>query len=842
MKQLGQKPVWVFVWLLMIFIFMGCEGKTSPPADQKSTKPGALRQTDSTDGQPALQYDTEKLAAGDASAEELLGIITNDLTLFEEKESIWIAREQHLKAELANVLSNRTRLQKSKAGAMRALRKTQEKIKLAEAKKRQEEQALTKQRRLAAKAETGRSDVALVAEDQQAMKIGPQGKATAENAEKQKEPEPETADAASEVAQQDASAAAVDDSALPVNPAAQDLSISATADSIDLSWDDESDMGATAYSIYRDGVFMKSLSGTRYTEDELKSETTYCYSVKAVDANGKVLSEKKDACAQTLMADSTPPESPLEPLLRVLSENSIALSWKHSSDNIGVEGYNVYYESNIVTAVMGEAAVTMEKLSPETEYCYMITAFDASRNESPPSQEACGKTPLKDVKRPASPGSVIISERENNFIDLSWGESSDDVGVVGYNIYQDGVFLKGIASTSIFDIQVQDEETHCFSISALDATGNESRRSRQVCVTKMTVSAESEGSLGGTVWTSGTNKYGQLGNGKTKDHSILMMINNQYGVTSVASGYEHTIALKMDGTVLAWGRNNYGQLGDDTKVDRLEPVQVKGLTEIIDISVGWSHSLALKADGTVWAWGNSSKGQLGIRKSGVFTKPVKVMQLKNIISIAAGGFHSAAVSADGTVWAWGLNSKEQLGDGTLNTRYSPVKVKALSDVEIVTIGMYHTLALKSDGTIWSWGYNKSGQLGLGHSFQTSFPSQVLGLEDIVSIAAGFEHSMALKRDGTLWAWGSNKYGQIGIYDETGIAISPMLIKEIDNVEMVISGAYHSVALRRDGTVWAWGMKHSKRYKNDFNPTLISGLKGVVDISAGYQFSIAVKGR
>ena len=101
----------MFVWLLMVFIFMGCEGKTSSPVDQKSTKSGALRQTDSTGGQPALQYDTEEFAAGDASAEKLLGIITNDLTLFEEEESIWIAREQHLKAELANVLSNRTRLQ-----------------------------------------------------------------------------------------------------------------------------------------------------------------------------------------------------------------------------------------------------------------------------------------------------------------------------------------------------------------------------------------------------------------------------------------------------------------------------------------------------------------------------------------------------------------------------------------------------------------------------------------------------------------------------------------------------------------------------------------------------------
>ena len=879
--MLGQKPIWVFVCLFIVFLFIGCKGKTSTPVSQKSTKPEAQMQKDSTDLQPPLWVDIEELAASGASAEELLGIITNELTRYEEEESTLNAKELRLKAELANVLSNRTRLQEDKARAMRALREAEEKIELAEAKKLQEEQALAEQQRLEAEAEQAGGDVALATNARQVTKSGPQGKVSAENAEKQadpepetsgamdevaqldasapkgaetmdepepetadamEEPEPETADAMDEVAQLDASSASIDDSALPENPAAQDLSISSTADSIDLSWDDESDKGAAAYSIYRDGVFMKSLSGTSYTEDKLKSETTYCYSVKAVDANGMVLSEKKDACTQTLVADSTPPETPLEVLLRVLSENSIALSWKPSSDNIGVEGYNVYFESNIVATIMDEAAVTMEELLPETEYCYLITAFDASRNESSPSKVACGKTPYKDVKRPVSPGSVIISERENNFIDLSWGESSDDVGVVGYNIYQDGVFLKGIASTSVFDVKVNDEETHCFSISALDASGNESRRSRQVCVTKMTVSADGEKSLGGTVWTSGTNKYGQLGDGTTKDHSILMMINDQYGVASVASGYEHTLALKMDGTVLAWGRNNYGQLGDGTTVDRSKPVRVKGLTEIIDISVGWSHSLALRADGTVWSWGYNSKGQLGIRKSGMFKKPVKIKKLKDIISIAAGGWHSAAVSADGTVWSWGWNNKGQLGDGTLKTWFSPVKLKVLSDVEIVSVGMYHTLALKSDGTVWSWGYNKSGQLGQGHTSQISVPGRVPGLKDIVSVTAGIDHSIALKRNGNIWSWGSNKYGQTGLYDEINIVLSPKMIKEIDNVEMVISGSYHSVALRRDGTVWAWGMKYSKRYKNDYNPTLISGLKGVVHISAGYQFSIAVKGR
>src|SRR6266851_2868592 len=71
------------------------------------------------------------------------------------------------------------------------------------------------------------------------------------------------------------------------------------------------------------------------------------------------------------------------------------------------------------------------------------------------------------------------------------------------------------------------------------------------------------------------------------------------------------------GTVSAWGYNGYGELGNATFTSNNTPVQVLGpggvgfLTGVTAIAVGGQHSLALKSDGTVWAWGRNILGQLG---------------------------------------------------------------------------------------------------------------------------------------------------------------------------------------------------------------------------------------
>src|SRR5437773_924820 len=94
--------------------------------------------------------------------------------------------------------------------------------------------------------------------------------------------------------------------------------------------------------------------------------------------------------------------------------------------------------------------------------------------------------------------------------------------------------------------------------------------------------------------------------------------------------------------VRAWGYNANGELGDGTATNRYAPVQVSGLTGVTAIAGGYNHSLAILSDGTVWAWGSNALGQLG---DGTITNrsiPVQMIGLTGVTAVAGGGAHSLA--------------------------------------------------------------------------------------------------------------------------------------------------------------------------------------------------------
>jgi len=241
------------------------------------------------------------------------------------------------------------------------------------------------------------------------------------------------------------------------------------------------------------------------------------------------------------------------------------------------------------------------------------------------------------------------------------------------------------------------------------------------------------------------------------------------------------------GTVWAWGANSYGKLGDGTTTDRqLTPVQVRGeggvgfLNNIIAISAGYEHTVALRNDGTVWAWGSNGNGRLGDNTTTDRLTPVQVRGegavgfIDNITAISAGNAHTVALRNDGTVWAWGSNVNGRLGDGTTTRRTTPVQVRGegavgfLNNITAISAGNGYTAALRNDGTVWAWGSNNYGQLGDGTTTNRHTPVQVRGeeavgfLNNITAIsAAGESHTVALRNDGTVWAWGRNYFGQLG---------------------------------------------------------------------------------
>jgi RHS repeat-associated protein len=314
----------------------------------------------------------------------------------------------------------------------------------------------------------------------------------------------------------------------------------------------------------------------------------------------------------------------------------------------------------------------------------------------------------------------------------------------------------------------------------------------------------------GTVWAWGTNHYGQLGNGTTVDSSVPVQVSNLTNVTAVSAGDAHSLALKNDGTVWAWGHNEGGQLGiGTTSINSTVPVRVSNLTSVSAVAAGHDHSVALKSDGTVWGWGYNRYGQLGNGSNTDSSVPVQVITgnhsfLTGVTKIAAGNYHSLALKSDGTVWAWGSNALGELGNNSTTDSNKPVQVRNLTGVTAIAGGGDNSFAVKSDGTVWDWGSNSNGQLGNGTLTSSSVPVQVHNLTGVVSVASAGGTAFARKSDGTVWAWGSGINGVLG---NGGTSDSSVPVQvSISGVSALGGGpdAGHALALKSDGTIWAWG--------------------------------------
>ncbi len=258
------------------------------------------------------------------------------------------------------------------------------------------------------------------------------------------------------------------------------------------------------------------------------------------------------------------------------------------------------------------------------------------------------------------------------------------------------------------------------------------------------------------------------------------------------------------------------------------------------ISAGKFHSMALKSNGGVSYWGRGYC--YGFTDNAA---PVDNSSLaSDVVAVAAGFAFCLALKADGTVKSAGNDSVGELGnDATANYSSSPVDVLGATGIVAISAGDTHALALKSDGTVIAWGYNNVGQLGDGTSGNYRLtPVVVTGAKNIVAISAGYEHSLALKSDGTVLAWGSDDSGQLGdggsfISSSTPVAVSSVA----SGIVAISAGRSHSLALKADGTLLQWGLRQAGSFANaDPAPLPVPNTTGIIAISAGGFHSLALK--
>jgi len=183
--------------------------------------------------------------------------------------------------------------------------------------------------------------------------------------------------------------------------------------------------------------------------------------------------------------DTQPPTAPTNLNASNITQTTVDLNWGASTDNVGVVGYDVYMGSSLLGTVTGTTA-TVTGLTASTSYSFSVRAKDAAGNISP-SSNAVNVTTLAppDTQAPTAPTNLTASNVTQTTVDLSWGASTDNVGVVGYDVYMGSTLLGTVTGTSASITGLVASTTYNFSVRAKDAAGNESPSSNVVSVTTL---------------------------------------------------------------------------------------------------------------------------------------------------------------------------------------------------------------------------------------------------------------------------------------------------------------------------------------------------------------------
>ena len=298
----------------------------------------------------------------------------------------------------------------------------------------------------------------------------------------------------------------------------------------------------------------------------------------------------------------------------------------------------------------------------------------------------------------------------------------------------------------------------------------------------------------GSLWTWGWNAKGQLGDGSGTDQNIPKNIAPGKQFIDTDAGSEHTLAVRNDGSLWSWGLNDNGQLGDGSATaGRNTPLQVGSGFDWRFVSAGFDFSLGIKRDGSLFSWGANNNGRLGIGSTVNATTPQQVGSDK--WSLAVAGYDRAAgIKQDGSLWLWGANEWSQQGDGTTNEAHKPQQIMLGSAWKAVALGYGHTLAVREDGTLWGWGSNEDYRLGTGEAPSASrvTPKQIGFGKNWRSVAAGDKASLAIKTDGTLWAWGAGPFGATGAAEQTSFATPTQIGTGTDWLQVSV-GTFNSMS-------------------------------------------------
>ncbi len=304
---------------------------------------------------------------------------------------------------------------------------------------------------------------------------------------------------------------------------------------------------------------------------------------------------------------------------------------------------------------------------------------------------------------------------------------------------------------------------------------------------------------------------------------------------SVDAGRSHSLAKSKDGDLYMWGGNTKKELfikGEYISVNM--PFPVPGDRDIAAYNAGSFTSAVVEEDGLL-----STSGFLSISEG-----------ISDVKQVSLGDQHGVVVYDNGTLYSWGSNERGQLGDLSILSKIAPSQESSQSDAwndnkNSVSAGYSYTMAIKNDGTLWGWGANDYGQLGIKRLNEHRQPTQEdTNATDWSTVSSGASHTLALKTDGTLWAWGNNGFGALGD-GSTLNSRKPIHIKVGTAFKRISAGYNHSLAIDANGALWSWGDNENGQLgigstTNISTPQKVGISNNWVTVSAGKNFSIGTQ--
>ncbi len=279
-----------------------------------------------------------------------------------------------------------------------------------------------------------------------------------------------------------------------------------SGNSINLSWTASSDNVAVAgYNVYLNDRYLTTVSGNNYTGTINTSETNrfYVIAFDTPEANqARLFSGRSPTFTVQASGGSGNDPIPTVPTnLRAVrtSPTTVSLTWTQSTDDVLVEGYNVYRDNQYISTVSNPRLNDIQ-LAPGTEYTYYVVAFDRPRNFSGRSAEAStsGAPPVveppvveppvvepptsgPDTQRPAVVQGLAGSASVDG-VALTWNAGTDNVGVDGYNVYRNQNYLATVFTNAYLDTTAGDTGRAGYTVTAFDAARNFSVSSASISV------------------------------------------------------------------------------------------------------------------------------------------------------------------------------------------------------------------------------------------------------------------------------------------------------------------------------------------------------------------------